>query len=644
MRFVTVLVFALMVFALSGNSSAQNCKLSVGTNVGGISDWMTEMPFKDMMKNARTWHTTNSAWVSGGKNQWDTDLMNSVALDENGYPLEMPLTIASAETTQVVETIWAVATGWPNGEYVVLYDGEGELNFGGTITGVAAQGNGRMVFTFTGNGKDSQVYLKIKKSVKGNHIRNIRVLMPGTESSYVQQPFNPLWVERLKPFTTLRFMDWGKTNNWGEANAWENYNEQSDTARVPWSKRSQPTHFTYANDKGVPYEMMIKAANTLKKDIWVCVPHNASDEYIDEMAKLFKAELDPSLKLYVEYSNEIWNWMFGQAQWLNKFGCVDKGVSWPEGTVPYIQNVMDRFSSVYGNEKQRIVRVVGVQVGWQDVAQRVVFNMREGSYDVYSPTAYFGFSEQADSALDALGANATVQDVAHWARKTMYEHEFPQIQKVTSAITAKTGLPWVYYEAGNHLTNHPFGDAPTWEKALLELHRDTSIYNMYHEWFKLLETLNTGAQPHTYMNFSFIATRSARYGSWGVLETLDQDTALIPAPKFKALSEYMQFCGKPNSSQTPANPTGYDELYQNYPNPFNPNTLIEFVLTANSQISLTVFDVLGREVATVIENTEYTTGRHSVTFSSESLASGAYYYVLNTGAGAMLTKKMLLVK
>jgi hypothetical protein len=89
-------------------------------------------------------------------------------------------------------------------------------------------------------------------------------------------------------------------------------------------------------------------------------------------------------------------------------------------------------------------------------------------------------------------------------------------------------------------------------------------------------------------------------------------------------------------------------LFQNYPNPFNPSTTIHFSLSSQerdgvrSHASLKVFDLLGREVSTLVDGV-MEPGEHTVEFNGENLSSGLYIYRLNAG-GQTLSKSMLLLK
>jgi hypothetical protein len=88
-------------------------------------------------------------------------------------------------------------------------------------------------------------------------------------------------------------------------------------------------------------------------------------------------------------------------------------------------------------------------------------------------------------------------------------------------------------------------------------------------------------------------------------------------------------------------PSSY-ELLQNYPNPFNPTTVVSYQLPVASSVRLVVYDVLGREVAILVEG-PMAAGTHTASFSAGALASGTYYYRLTAGS-FVETKRMLIVK
>lgn len=84
-------------------------------------------------------------------------------------------------------------------------------------------------------------------------------------------------------------------------------------------------------------------------------------------------------------------------------------------------------------------------------------------------------------------------------------------------------------------------------------------------------------------------------------------------------------------------------LHQNYPNPFNPSTVITFELPEQEVVTLTIFDLLGREVATLIDNEAMEAGSYNVEFTAGNLSSGHYFYTLSTETSA-ITKQMLFIK
>lgn len=84
-------------------------------------------------------------------------------------------------------------------------------------------------------------------------------------------------------------------------------------------------------------------------------------------------------------------------------------------------------------------------------------------------------------------------------------------------------------------------------------------------------------------------------------------------------------------------------LKQNYPNPFNPETIISFSLERPDVVSLKIYDLLGKEVKTLIDGV-VKSGEHKIKFSAAEIPAGVYYYTLKTTAGFTESKKMVIVK
>lgn len=83
-------------------------------------------------------------------------------------------------------------------------------------------------------------------------------------------------------------------------------------------------------------------------------------------------------------------------------------------------------------------------------------------------------------------------------------------------------------------------------------------------------------------------------------------------------------------------------LKQNYPNPFNPNTIIEYSIAEAQKVEIKVFDILGKEVQTLVNNIQ-NPGSYNVTFDARNLSSGVYFYRINAGSFSEI-KKMMLVR
>ena len=88
-------------------------------------------------------------------------------------------------------------------------------------------------------------------------------------------------------------------------------------------------------------------------------------------------------------------------------------------------------------------------------------------------------------------------------------------------------------------------------------------------------------------------------------------------------------------------PTNFS-LEQNYPNPFNPTTVINFSVPKTSMVTIKVYDVLGNEIATLL-NKEKLAGKYSVNFNASKFSSGVYFYRMQAGS-FVEAKKLILLK
>jgi hypothetical protein len=126
------------------------------------------------------------------------------------------------------------------------------------------------------------------------------------------------------------------------------------------------------------------------------------------------------------------------------------------------------------------------------------------------------------------------------------------------------------------------------------------------------------------------------------VESLDYDAVnkvLYAGTKYGGV--FRRSVGTANAVEQDVVPTRI-ELYQNYPNPFNPKTVIRFAVPEQSSYRLTVHNLLGEEVAVLLDAT-LPAGLHSVQFDAQDFSSGTYFYRLLGGA-SILTRKMTIIK
>ncbi len=179
--------------------------------------------------------------------------------------------------------------------------------------------------------------------------------------------------------------------------------------------------------------------------------------------------------------------------------------------------------------------------------------------------------------------------------------------------TPPTGYPTFYQQSVNAL-NGRFG---------------TLVRNQLPNGIRRLELYD--------LNGTRLAFAVSPNGIWGTTNTVNPNGGDAQP----LVIDFTTALSTPNDGSPVKKPTEY-ALMQNYPNPFNPTTVIRYQLPTASWVRLEVFDVLGKQVASLV-NSAQTAGDYSVLFNASTLSSGVYFYRLQAGSFVQ-TKKMLLIK
>jgi len=464
------------------------CAMQIGTNMSSLADWSVERPFRNLMKNIRPGIIT----YSDACFCWDAQVASEMLFDTSGYPTFLPQSTSIGDTKARFVISSDGGNLRPDSSYVLLYDGIGVMDvFGSTV--ISNDPNRIEFIAGTGN-----IIANLEQSTNGNHIRNIRLVRPADENAdLISQPFYQSYTDKIAPFNMIRFMDWGITNN---------------SPISSWSERSSTSYFTYATDAGVPYEMMIQLANQTQQDVWICIPHQADDNFITELATLFKNNLDEDLTIYLEYSNEVWNWIFDQAHYNNENK--PSNLSFGRAMAQKAKNVFDIWHSEFGGEECRVKRVLGLQGGFNSLNEDILSQLNTDDWDYGSPTHYFGL-DHSDQGNPVLGASSTYQDIMLNSSNNFAT--FSQLVKQDYRNVQVYGKEVITYEGGQHFVGNSFGIPYEYQQAMWDAQNSQEMYDMYDAMHDSIRSW--GCKLAT--NFSLATVQESVYGSWGVLPDID---------------------------------------------------------------------------------------------------------------------------
>lgn len=527
-------------------------------NLAGISDYTPGFPFRNLMWGARPWMTRHAD--AGGP--FDSGHAAALALDDDGYPLQLPAMLPGVATPQVVHTILPNRQG--PGRWVVRYDGEGTV-VPAFRTRLVSTAPGRLVIAFDGGGSDAHLQgIAITHSVAGNHVRNIRIVSEADEGAdLAANPFREDFLAYCRQWHALRFMDWLGTNDslerdWSDRRRTSFYTMVARGGDAIGRWGAPPDAFARRFGGGVALELVIQLANLTGTDPWVTVPHRATPAYMTAMAQLFKAKLHPARKVYLEYSNELWNFGFQQAGWmLNSKVAADAviaagGQAWKDGIVPplplddgtvarsggdahperiaaLVRRCFAQWEAVFdGASRSRLVRVVAVQQSYAATQRRTVrWVMARGGADLMAAAAYFGPDRAIHARWKAAGAALDADTVIDDMSQAFEQQSMPWTRQAV-AIAREFGLGYAVYEGGQHIVPPSRADGPSMP-ALGAAQFHPGMHALTLRNLRLHAELGC----RLFMAFSSVSAQGTPSGSWGHQERYGQPAA--DSPKLRAL-------------------------------------------------------------------------------------------------------------
>ena len=478
----------------------------LGANLPAINDYARTPVYVDLMHQARRFGTAAAPWDE------------KALLGADGWPVgDFGVFLMTGQAGVV-----GVA-----GRYTVSFIGQAE------VTAVASParlgrpshdaGSNRTSLSLVLHEHTDQLALSFTH-VRGN-IRDLKVIRPGYDTT--QPPlFTRPFLAHLKRFQTLRFMDWLRTNN----------NDRVSS----WATRASPERSHYASAAGVPWEHIIALANQTGKDIWINIPVRADDDYVRQLARLLKATLRPDLRLYVEYSNELWNsqfWQFGinrdlavaevqdHADSPLRFdGSNDKNIWMYRRIAKRLKEISDIFRSVHGDAAMmNTVRPVFASQVVQPHVTELGLKFIEA---VYGPPSRYFFA-LAGAPYFNLGSQQNAPDLTTDQVLQAMELSVSQLARINQfetnlALARWYGLAWLAYEGGADT----FGPGSIEAKKAASLDpRLQAICRRYLEsWYE--------SGGDLFMWFTAGAGNwDTKFGSW----ELTTDLALTDTPKIRCL-------------------------------------------------------------------------------------------------------------
>jgi hypothetical protein len=524
---------------------AADTHMQVGMNLENVVDWSPAWTFTDAFKASRPWiaHAFNTAtWGT----TWDDPSTPHLALDADGNVSRLATwTNSSGQTMQQrAGTLMfrGLGGGYAAGTYRAEWDGDGVVSFGfdARVTASGRTAAGRTFADLAVTPTDDGIYMLIESTNPADPVRNFNVWMPDWQGrSFAGQrwepgaafsPFHPLFLERLTPFRTLRFMGMQETNS-SDIRTWADRRDAADIRQGsgPGGTASEPLV------NGMSVEYMVQLANELDADPWFNMPYLADDTFVRNFATYVREHLEAGRRVHVEWANEVWNfgWGFEASHWIAEQARLPENAGLDPDLAQWIiagreaKRDMDIWSDVFAGKTDRLARVAA---GWAavDWVTGQIAEAMGGSFDEIAIAPYItptdeqraGYSGATTIDRVLADTRANVATSLDWTAA----HE-----RLAGEWSARLGRPiqLVAYEGGPHLD----GRGEAYQGAFYAATNDPRMGEIQRDYLRGLDA----AGMDLYVDFQF--TGQAGAAPWGDFAKLHRmDEPLATAHRYAAVA------------------------------------------------------------------------------------------------------------
>jgi hypothetical protein len=458
-----------------------------GVGLDGLTDFSPARIFADAMKTCRSYSADlASPWGAA----------DTVPLDAAGNPLADFSTLVMIEQPEI------------SGTYKLSFDGTA------TVSPVASDLkvlNQRVV-----NGKTSADVvvnsggtLALKFTNTQNGVKNLKLIRPNHTESDV---FTHEFLEALKPFNVIRLMDVLRTN---------------DNEVTSWATRKKTTE-RQTGKRGMAYEYAFELARASGKDIWFNIPHQADDSFLMELAKMAKGLLPAERRIYLEYSNEVWNGIFKQSAWnvdqavkdqaqgtgkLDYDGSTNKFYWGWRRVGSMAVRAAKAFSAEFGtaalNDRVRVI--LAMQIAYSDGFQyKQALNYIQAVYGdpkqylfATSGAPYFGGGNKDLYKDPNLTVDMVIDSLSKSADNTV------AINQKMKQLALGYGLKYISYEGGVDI-----GQIDNKVDVKIQAQLDPRIREIVYRYFKNVMANSDG------MNYFVLCSKWSKNGYWGLMSKI----------------------------------------------------------------------------------------------------------------------------